>query len=619
VLVLGALVVAAIISALFVLRRRAELATPGASVSAPVPAASARSARRTRWQPVYLSGGEAEAADGGALGAFSGRVLSSADLAPVARAEITLVEGEAAHAVVSAADGSFSFTPPREGTYAVASIGAEGFLPFSTELGASQLELVARRGRAIKNVTLYLTPAIRYQVRVVDPKNAPVEGAEVRVLDEHGETLAPDTHTSNAKGELVLHAPDGAVLEARHRAFSPGRARLDFAAQVSHRVTIRLGAPGVAEPDLSISGRVEDERGTPLGGVEVSATPDRTGSAAEPVLGARTTSGLDGSFVLGGLAASGHTLLAQEPGSAPALRRGVQAPASGIVLVLAPGGALAGRVSDGETRAPIPGFTIVISERLGPLALDTLRAETSFDAEGRYRVEPLARGRYVVVAAAHGYATSAEREVTIGEGESILDFALSRGATLSGVVRDADSRAPIERAKVSLEGRARPGTPEQGVPLSALAITDARGEFVVRGLPIGEHSILVAASGHHGKILGPFTVRGLEPLGPIEVLLAPTAQGEEPRIELYGIGAILTAQGEVLRIEKIVEGGGAAEKDLRVGDAILAVDGAPVTTLGFEGAIQRIRGPEGTYVMLAIARDGGAPTAVAVPRRRIRA
>jgi hypothetical protein len=348
----------------------------------------------------------------------------------------------------------------------------------------------------------------------------------------------------------------------------------------------------------------------------VSAAPERTGG--DPVLGARTTSGLDGGFVIPGLGARDYTLLAEEPSSAPAIRRGVRAPASGIVLVMAPGGALVGRVVDAGTRQPVSGFTVVVSERLG-LALDTVRAETTFDADGRYRIERLAHGRYVVVAAAQGYATTADREVVIGAGETSADFELSRGATLSGVVRDADTRAPLERAKVALEGRARPGASEHALAPAAVAVTDARGEFSLGGLPIGEHSLLVAASGHHGKIVGPIVVRGPEPLGPIEVLLAPTAEGEEPQIELHGIGAVLAAHGDALRIEKVVEGGGAAEKDLRAGDAILAIDGAPVTALGFEKAVVRIRGPEGTFVLLSISRAGAAPSDVAVPRRRIRA
>jgi C-terminal processing protease CtpA/Prc len=98
------------------------------------------------------------------------------------------------------------------------------------------------------------------------------------------------------------------------------------------------------------------------------------------------------------------------------------------------------------------------------------------------------------------------------------------------------------------------------------------------------------------------------------------ADGEEPTIELAGIGAVLSAKDDVLLIGRVVEGGGAAEAGLTVGDAILAVDGAPVARLGFAGSIQRIRGPEGTAVQLSV-RKVGAEDAVtlAVTRRRLRA
>jgi C-terminal processing protease CtpA/Prc len=50
---------------------------------------------------------------------------------------------------------------------------------------------------------------------------------------------------------------------------------------------------------------------------------------------------------------------------------------------------------------------------------------------------------------------------------------------------------------------------------------------------------------------------------------------------------------------------------------VLAVDGVPVTVLGFAAAVQRIRGPEGTQVLLRIYRNGPA-TDLAIERVRIR-
>jgi carboxyl-terminal processing protease len=56
---------------------------------------------------------------------------------------------------------------------------------------------------------------------------------------------------------------------------------------------------------------------------------------------------------------------------------------------------------------------------------------------------------------------------------------------------------------------------------------------------------------------------------------------------------------------------------MQPGDAILAIDGAPAAALGFEGAVERIRGAEGSVVQLSVRRGAGEPYELAVPRRRI--
>ncbi len=52
-------------------------------------------------------------------------------------------------------------------------------------------------------------------------------------------------------------------------------------------------------------------------------------------------------------------------------------------------------------------------------------------------------------------------------------------------------------------------------------------------------------------------------------------------------------------------------------DQLLAVDGRLVSELGMTGAIDAIRGPEGTTVRLTVRRDG-VTREVDVPRRLIR-
>jgi C-terminal processing protease CtpA/Prc len=132
--------------------------------------------------------------------------------------------------------------------------------------------------------------------------------------------------------------------------------------------------------------------------------------------------------------------------------------------------------------------------------------------------------------------------------------------------------------------------------------------------------VLCAAEGHHGRLIGGIHAVGSETIGPIEILLAPTGPGEDPHIELVGIGAVLAAKDDGLVIGKVIAGGGAADAGLVAGDAILAVDAVRVTVLGFETAIQKIRGAEGTSVTLLVRRAaGGEPANVTVVRKRIKA
>jgi C-terminal processing protease CtpA/Prc len=108
-------------------------------------------------------------------------------------------------------------------------------------------------------------------------------------------------------------------------------------------------------------------------------------------------------------------------------------------------------------------------------------------------------------------------------------------------------------------------------------------------------------------------------IGPITVELAKTEEGEEPRMELTGIGAVLSPKDDAMVLGQVLAGGGAAEAGLAAGDAIVRIDGAPVVDLGFDQAIQRIRGPEGSTVALGVRKAGGGePVDILVTRRRVR-
>jgi hypothetical protein len=334
----------------------------------------------------------------------------------------------------------------------------------------------------------------------------------------------------------------------------------------------------------------------------------------------RAVTDAEGKFVLEGLDPGPYDLAAIAEGLAPAEARGVASGARGVLLTLgSAGGAIRGTVRDAATGEPVPAFTVIVSRRDGPIERHLFTTAGVFDASGHYEVRGLPPADYLVTVAAHDRALAPEALVTIPDppaDPAVADFALTRGGRITGTVLDEPTGAPIEGARVSVEGLA--GAAAEDLPLVAASTSDATGHFEIGGLPAGLRSITVVAAGHHGRILSGLAVTEGGDLGPIPVKLRPTEEGEEPRLELTGIGAILSAKGDALVIGDTAPGGGAREAGLVAGDAILAIDGQVVTELGFEGSVQRIRGPEGSSVVLRIRKAAGGDSAdVVVFRRRI--
>jgi membrane-associated protease RseP (regulator of RpoE activity) len=202
-------------------------------------------------------------------------------------------------------------------------------------------------------------------------------------------------------------------------------------------------------------------------------------------------------------------------------------------------------------------------------------------------------------------------------GVADVEIRLSQGGRVAGRVTDRVSGQPISGARISLEGES----------VGALSVLDAGtaafsgpdGSFLLGGLPSRTSSIQVSADGHHARIVGGIDVRDGAVSGPVEVRLSPVAEGEDPRVELAGIGASLERRGRsVLRINGVVPGGGAAEAGLAPGDEVLAVEGRPISELGFGGAIDLIRGPEDTRVRLIVRRGDGPSAEIWVWRRIVR-
>jgi len=279
-------------------------------------------------------------------------------------------------------------------------------------------------------------------------------------------------------------------------------------------------------------------------------------------------------------------------------------------------GSLSGRVLDARTSAPIAAFAIAVFRRDG-LATRMIAPASFVDPSGAYMIEGLAPGTYEATAMAAGYAWSSYAVVQIGDSPAEADLALHAGARITGVVTDAATKRPVGGATLSLEGR-RGYTPDVPVALlSPEAESGVDGRFALEHVPLDVSSVHAEKQGYLVRVvsIGALPEDGDAP--PLAIALTPRERGSDARFELTGIGAVLRPHGDALDIQQVVPNAGAADAGLGPGDAILAIDGARVTDLGFEGAIGAIRGPEGTIVTLRIRR-AGREVDVAVTRKLVR-
>ncbi len=557
-------------------------------------------------------------------GVLRGRVLAFATGRPVPSAELTFAHAGATTSVGADDEGSFTFAPSREGTYVLALATAEGFLPFAPEWGHSPVRFAARAGVLLEGVVVYLVDAVEYVARVVDATDRPVAGARVHVFGaERGErALAPIAadHLTDERGEARFSAPDGAVLEASHEGHGRGRARVDAAAQVSRTVTIRLSEDATLATHR-IAGRVLGPGDAPIEGALIAARhearPSGAGAELHPPLEA--VSDAHGRFELAGADEGAYRLVATAAGFARLVREHVASGTDDLVLELAREGRLRVRARDRRTGAPVPALTVVITRAIGPIAEEVIAIESSYDAEGELEIGGLPPGPCSVLGASPGYALSAPATAlvsTAGEAGTI-ELELDAGGSITGRVASEPTGEPLEGARVTLEGTLGEGP--SAVPLETSALTDGDGVFTLAGVAPGIRSVAVWAADHHGRLRSGLAVAAGEALDVGTVDLAPVGEGERPRLELAGIGAVLSAEGDAMVVGRVIEGGGAAESGLVPGDAILEVEGTSVVELGFAGTIERIRGPEGTRVRLRVRRAAGEIVSLAVPRRRVRA
>ncbi|KFA89036.1 hypothetical protein Q664_37395 [Archangium violaceum Cb vi76] len=195
---------------------------------------------------------------------------------------------------------------------------------------------------------------------------------------------------------------------------------------------------------------------------------ERSGDA--PVL-ARATSEDDGSFSLEGLKAGHYALWVESP-EGVGMRQDVPAGAEGVELLLGEGVRVSGLVSN-EERVPVAGVLVT--------AVFTAHSrffEAVTDATGHYRLGPLPRGEYVLLASKDGllpihttftaYGRELERKFVMYRPRRISGQVLAAGAPAAGVT----VRTWVHEERTERE-----------------VLTDAAGRFSLEGLAPITHEL----------------------------------------------------------------------------------------------------------------------------------
>ena len=226
------------------------------------------------------------------------------------------------------------------------------------------------------------------------------------------------------------------------------------------------------DPGGSIAGTVVDAAGTAMAGARIRLLKMENQSEefrrAQKYFGGSYKSTVtedDGSFIIDGLPEGAYSVVGEMVGYRKEELEGVSPGDDGIRIVLVLSAALAGRVTDQATGAPLTSYRLGLKLEGSESRFPWGRTREVNDPDGRFKREDLDPGLYEVRLEAPGYVPFTT-ELEIAQGERLeQDFFLVRAGRLAGVVVDQATGAPLRGAYVKLVPDLRTvapgGEPEQ--------------------------------------------------------------------------------------------------------------------------------------------------------------
>jgi uncharacterized GH25 family protein len=340
-------------------------------------------------------------------------------------------------------------------------------------------------------LVLTIPSGIAVTGRVTDADGNPLSGIAVAAVE------AEESGRGGMSFRMILGGPqteEDAVRTASDGSFTmrvkEGMYDFNFRGEGYAPKTVRgqsvtLSAPAnvitTLEPASEITGRIV-RGGTGVEGVFVSSFGP--GGSATALTAA------DGSFTLSGLSAGSLRVMLRKEDDFIQDTRNLTAPSRDVVIELAGGGRVTGRVVDKETGKALTSFQAGVTSSRGGggmmmVAPPQMREFNSED--GSFTLENVPAGATSLVATAPGYA-STRLNVTIEEGKTVSDveLALDAGVRLTGRVTGPNG-TPLSDVSVRVMPSPTGAFSTRGAESGAT--TDANGEYSLEALPAGEETI----------------------------------------------------------------------------------------------------------------------------------
>ncbi|KQV54555.1 hypothetical protein ASD07_08540 [Duganella sp. Root336D2] len=301
----------------------------------------------------------------------------------------------------------------------------------------------------------------------------PLAGASVQVV-AGGDAAAG----SDANGNFTLSGISAGNLTLRFARL--GYASRDVSLSVGTGQSLSIGTVALAPASLSatLSGIVRNDSGQPLAGAVVAAG---TAAATTNASGAFTITNLSPGpltvtvtapnyrTVSVNLDVVANTSYTFSPGMTPASK---PEPTSATI---------SGKVVNAATKAGIVGATVQVAGKT-----------VTTTAGGAFSVANVTPGAITIAASAAGYQAVSGSGMAVAGPNSIGDIALSpmpTSSTLSGVVTDGATGAPVAGASVAVQG--------QGTPV----VTDAAGKYQIAGISGTGFALNVGAADYFSQVL----------------------------------------------------------------------------------------------------------------------